>query len=169
VLRKPTDKPHTINKPELKHSVDGAGCQLNNIPTKRVFTEMVSKAVYSQTYHHPGLLKCCWQFHSTSNHIQREKIQVRICSQCPKRFVTVNGSGWINEDTFRTCQAHGDACPCLLLSDDNISHTNLQVSRTALGPTQPPIKWVPGALSLGVKRLGREVDHSPISSAEVKE
>jgi hypothetical protein len=41
-------------------------------------------------------------------------------------------------------------------------------SRTALGPTQPPIQWVPGALSLGVKRLGREADHSPPSSAEVK-
>jgi hypothetical protein len=41
-------------------------------------------------------------------------------------------------------------------------------SRTALGPTQPPIQWVPGALSLGVKRPEREPDHSP-SSAEVKE
>jgi hypothetical protein len=41
-------------------------------------------------------------------------------------------------------------------------------SRTALGPTQPPILWVPGALSLGVKRPGREADHSPPSSAEVK-
>jgi hypothetical protein len=38
-----------------------------------------------------------------------------------------------------------------------------------LGPTQTPIQWVPGALSLGVKRLGREADHSPPSSAEVKE
>jgi hypothetical protein len=28
-------------------------------------------------------------------------------------------------------------------------------SRPALGPTQPPIQWVPGALSLGVKRSGR--------------
>jgi hypothetical protein len=27
-------------------------------------------------------------------------------------------------------------------------------SRLALGPTQPPIQWVPGALSLGVKRSG---------------
>jgi hypothetical protein len=36
------------------------------------------------------------------------------------------------------------------------------------GPTQPPTQWVPGALSLGVKRPGREVDHSPPSSAEVK-
>jgi hypothetical protein len=42
-------------------------------------------------------------------------------------------------------------------------------SRTALGPTQPPIQWVPGALSLGVKRLGRKADHSPASRAEVKE
>jgi hypothetical protein len=42
-------------------------------------------------------------------------------------------------------------------------------SRTALGPTQPPFQWEPGALSLGVKWLGREADHSPPSSAEVKE
>jgi hypothetical protein len=42
---------------------------------------------------------------------------------------------------------------------------------TSLGPTQPPIQWVPGALSLGgggLKQLGREADHSPPSSAEVK-
>jgi hypothetical protein len=42
------------------------------------------------------------------------------------------------------------------------------VSRTALGPTQPPIQWVPGDLSLGVKRSGREADHSPPFRAEVK-
>jgi hypothetical protein len=41
-------------------------------------------------------------------------------------------------------------------------------SRPALGPTQPPIEWVLGAVSLGVKRQGREADHSPPSSAEVK-
>jgi hypothetical protein len=41
-------------------------------------------------------------------------------------------------------------------------------SRPVLGPTQPPIQWVPG-LSRGVKRLGRGVDHRPPSSAEVKE
>jgi hypothetical protein len=40
--------------------------------------------------------------------------------------------------------------------------------RPALRPTQTPIQWVPGALSLGVKRPGREADHSPLSSAEVK-
>jgi hypothetical protein len=30
------------------------------------------------------------------------------------------------------------------------------------------IQWVLGALSLGVKRPGREAEHSPPSSAEVK-
>jgi hypothetical protein len=32
----------------------------------------------------------------------------------------------------------------------------------------PPIQWVPGALSPEVKRQGREADHSPPTSAEVK-
>jgi hypothetical protein len=41
-------------------------------------------------------------------------------------------------------------------------------SRPALGPTQPPIHWAPGALSSGVKRQGREADHSPPTSAQVK-
>jgi hypothetical protein len=45
----------------------------------------------------------------------------------------------------------------------------ITASRTALGPTQPPIQWVPGALSLGVNWPGREADHSLPSSAEVKE
>jgi hypothetical protein len=42
-------------------------------------------------------------------------------------------------------------------------------SRTVLGSTQPPIQWVPGSFSLGVKRQVREADHSPPSSVEVKE
>jgi hypothetical protein len=38
-----------------------------------------------------------------------------------------------------------------------------------LRPTQPPIQWIPAVLSLEVKRPGRESDHSPPSSAEVRE
>jgi hypothetical protein len=37
------------------------------------------------------------------------------------------------------------------------------------GPAKPPMQWVPAAPSLGVKRPGREADHSPPSIAEVKE
>jgi hypothetical protein len=56
------------------------------------------------------------------------------------------------------------------LAKQKVFHIKLSTaSRTALGPTQPPIQWVPGAISLGVKRPGREADHSPPSSAEVKE
>jgi hypothetical protein len=41
-------------------------------------------------------------------------------------------------------------------------------SRLVLGPSQPPIQWVSGALSQGVQRPGCEADHSPLSSAEAK-
>jgi hypothetical protein len=40
-------------------------------------------------------------------------------------------------------------------------------SRPTLGPTNPPILWVPEAISAGIKRPGREADHLPPSSAEV--
>jgi hypothetical protein len=43
------------------------------------------------------------------------------------------------------------------------------VSRPALGPTQPPVQWVPGVLSTGVKaRPGCNADHSPPSKVEVE-
>ena len=41
-------------------------------------------------------------------------------------------------------------------------------SRESLGPTQPPMQWVPG-LPPGVKRPGLVVDQPLPSSAEVKE
>jgi hypothetical protein len=41
-------------------------------------------------------------------------------------------------------------------------------SRSVLGFTQLPSQWVPVALPSGVKRQGREADHSPPTSAEVK-
>jgi len=51
----------------------------------------------------------------------------------------------------------------------NFLYNFTTASRTVLGPNQPPIRWIPGALSLRVKLPGREADHSPPSRAEVKE
>ena len=50
------------------------------------------------------------------------------------------------------------------LGGDDIFHP----SRPALGPTQSPVKWVPG-LSRGKVRPGRAADHSPPFSAAVME
>jgi hypothetical protein len=41
-------------------------------------------------------------------------------------------------------------------------------SRPAVGPTQPPSEWVKGAFCPGVKQAGRDADHSPPSSPEVR-
>jgi hypothetical protein len=40
-------------------------------------------------------------------------------------------------------------------------------SRQKMGPTKAPIQHVPGALSQGVKSLGREADHYPAPSVGV--
>ena len=40
------------------------------------------------------------------------------------------------------------------------------LSRPALGPTQPPVQWVPG-LSRGIVRPERDADPSPPSSAVI--
>jgi hypothetical protein len=48
------------------------------------------------------------------------------------------------------CSSHGRGLAIFLLAT---------ASRPALGPIHPPIQWVPGALSLGVKRPRREADH----------
>jgi hypothetical protein len=41
-------------------------------------------------------------------------------------------------------------------------------ARPALGSTQPPIQWVQGVLSPGVKWQGCEADCSPPASSKVK-
>jgi len=42
------------------------------------------------------------------------------------------------------------------------------MSRLALSPTQLPAKWVPWTLSLVVKKLYCEADHSPKSTTKIK-
>jgi hypothetical protein len=54
------------------------------------------------------------------------------------------------------------------IGNEGIFHFTIAVSKPALGPTQPLTQWVPGALSTGLKRPGRETYHSPPSSTEIK-
>jgi hypothetical protein len=54
-----------------------------------------------------------------------------------------------------------DSIPCR-------GKTFLHSVQTGCVATQPSVQWVPGALSLEVKRQGHEADHSPPSNAEVK-
>jgi hypothetical protein len=53
----------------------------------------------------------------------------------------------------------------------DVSETSLmEFTAVRLGPgvTQPPIHWLAGALSPGVKWTGREADHSPPPNTKVK-
>jgi hypothetical protein len=55
-----------------------------------------------------------------------------------------------------------------ILSTSCIQIYNSIVNTIFIWPTQLPVQWVLGALSSGLKRQGREADHSPPTSAEVK-
>jgi hypothetical protein len=72
---------------------------------------------------------------------------------------------YVHDDWLRAGRPRGRSSSA---SGENFFHFPISF-RPALGPTQSPIQWVPGALSPGVKQPGLEADHSPPSSAEVKE
>jgi len=44
----------------------------------------------------------------------------------------------------------------------------LYINLFLLRPTQPPTKWAPGALAPEVRQSERKANHSPPSSAEIK-
>jgi hypothetical protein len=60
------------------------------------------------------------------------------------------------------------SCRFIISSCHQMMYHHLHIVQIALGSTQPPIQWERGALSPGVKRQGRETDHSPPTSTEVK-
>jgi len=70
----------------------------------------------------------------------------------------------IEPATFRFVAQHLNHCATAVPGGDEI----FRPSRPALGPTQPPVHWVPG-LSGGKVRPRRAADHSPPSSAAVME
>jgi len=70
-----------------------------------------------------------------------------------------------------TIRFNDNLFPCIVteLWAGQLGFNPCLVSTPTLGPNQPLNQWVPGLLSLGVKRPERKADHSPPSSAEVKE
>jgi hypothetical protein len=58
---------------------------------------------------------------------------------------------------------------CSIISNGGPRDFSLfQVSRPALGPTQLPVEWVVGPVTLGMKWLGCIANHSPPFSAKFK-
>jgi hypothetical protein len=53
-------------------------------------------------------------------------------------------------------------------SAGRVKNFHFSLPRPAQRFIQSPIQWMPGALSPGLKRQGREADHLPPTSAEVK-
>jgi hypothetical protein len=108
-------------------------------------------------------------------------VQIRPNKCHTSNLNLLNAVEWQNKSCFKTISGVCIMCIILVrygLDDRDFgfdSRRGLGIFlfttefRTALGRTQPPIQWVPGALSLGVKRPIREAGHSPPSSAEVKE
>jgi hypothetical protein len=64
-------------------------------------------------------------------------------------------------DGLRAGRLGFDSQQCIILLSPTASRLDVEA-------TQPTIRLVPGGLSPGVKRCGREADYSPPSSAEVK-
>jgi hypothetical protein len=73
-----------------------------------------------------------------------------------------------------TAQAYVKFCVVIEIQKNGLdvrgfeTRQGLAIFLFTIASRQPPIKWVRGALSLGIKQPGREADHSLPSSVEVK-
>jgi hypothetical protein len=76
-----------------------------------------------------------------------------ILSHQPRRLMKIN-VGWIRDSIVSIATGYvldGQGVRVQVLVGSRIFLFST-LSRPSLGPTQTPVKWVPGALSLGVKR-----------------
>jgi hypothetical protein len=139
-----------------------------NIFVLYIFNEFVLK---KEMYVHGSNLHILWmrkisqfRFHSSLFPIHHSQIILLFNTTWPRQLNRVSNKPEVN---------HMSECVCVrVLGLDSWQGLGIflltTMSRTALGPTQPPIQWVPGVLSLGVKWPCCEADHSPPSSAKVK-
>lgn len=138
LLRKTLEDADLMDKPQLIYNADESGCQLNNKPTRKVFAEKGSRAVYAQTCVERGelvtVLACT---NATGNFIPPMAIfkGKRFLPEFSDGFpngslITMTDSGWINEEAFmkwlQHFEAHRVPGPCILLLDGHASHKTLQ-------------------------------------------
>jgi hypothetical protein len=72
--------------------------------------------------------------------------------------------------SLATASNSGDssASRAQVLSSQPPAHNSLNLLNPLLRTSRLPLELVSGAVSPGIKRLGRESDHSPLSSIEVR-
>jgi hypothetical protein len=109
------------------------------------------------------------EFHVTDyNEIKRQTAGLYVSSSSSQNGYLM---GCLNEARWRS--RYSDCLRARWLRSGNSSLGRVKnshccvSSRPALRSTQTP-KWLPVALTRGVKRQGREADHPPRTSAEVK-
>jgi hypothetical protein len=99
------------------------------------------------------------------------KLKIKVLSKCLPAMVESYGMGF-HTLILSTHLGNGNIqlsqCSDGLLTRRSRFDSPLDSVQTGSVPTQPPIRRVPGALPQGVKRQGREADHSPPINAEVK-
>jgi hypothetical protein len=93
----------------------------------------------------------------------------RMCSEfqppaaLPRHPLKLSRSG--NYDKQKVPCPYRKSNPCFPAYSSLVLIT---MPRLALGPTQPPLQWVPGTLSMEVKWPRCKADHQPTSNDEVK-
>jgi hypothetical protein len=87
-----------------------------------------------------------------------------------KMFGIINEKSYFFDRVYFKKSLRKESSVCVLGSNPSTDKIFIfcTACRPALGPTQPPIQWVPEELLSGVKRPGCEAHNSAPSSAKVK-
>jgi hypothetical protein len=117
----------------------------------------------------PPLMSVCSVVRTAFCHMKAERMSSAI-NEVPLSSLAQNHASANRDSVVGIATGYGlDKPRGRSLSPGRVKNFLFSMSfRPTLGSTQPPIHWVPGALSPGVKRPEREADHSPPASAEVK-
>jgi hypothetical protein len=104
------------------------------------------------------VLSCVWvEALRRGDHSSKESYRLRIDQKSEKRPGSTRAVEPVKNVVSKLC----------ILPEYKI-YFMFVISSVFLWPTQPPIQCIPGDFPPGIKRPGREADHSPSSSAQIK-